>query len=264
MKVTLGQFEPILGDKLANLRTMENIMKQAAKEEADLVLFPELCLTGYFIQDLDEDVAEPIDGESVQYMKSLCKRYDMHTVFSWAELGENGKVYNSACLINDLGQVAGNYRKIHLYDREKEIFVPGDSYHVFDTKLGRIGIMICYELDFPEVARILNLKQADVILIPTNNFYPYEKYQETYLKSRSMENEIPVVICNRTGQEQDLKYFGESAAYDAHGNLLVKLDEKDRTETVKIPLHIKRDGKLNYINNRLANTYKALIQQEEK
>lgn len=258
MKVTLGQFEPIIGNKTANLQTMREIIEQAAAEASDLVLFPELCLTGYFIQDLAEDVSEPMTGPSIVYMQELCSEHEIHVVFSWAERGDDGIIYNSACLIDDAGQIVGNYRKVHLYDREKEIFTPGDTFKVFDTKLGRLGIMICFDLDFPESARSLYLQGADIILIPTNNFYPYERYQEAYLRSRSMENETPVAICNRTGKEGELRYFGESAAYDAHGHQLVKLLDQSMAKTVEIPLRPERDGNLSYEENRLPHTYTTL------
>jgi len=260
LKLTLGQFEPVIGDKQLNLRKMEEIMEQAAAEDSNLVLFPELSLTGYFIQDLKEEMAEPIDGESIQHMQTLCKKLRVYTVFSWPELGEDGLIYNSACLISDQGEIVGNYRKVHLYDREKEIFSPGDTFKVFDTDLGRIGIMICFDLDFPESARSLHAGGADIIVVPTNNFYPYARFQEAYLKARSMENELPVAICNRTGQEQDLVYFGESAAYDAHGYQLKKLDDTAHAATVEIPLNQEKDDKLSYKANRIPQAYRKLTE----
>lgn len=258
MNITLGQFEPVIGDKSYNLSKMRDILENASNQGSDVVLFPELCLTGYFIQDLNKEMAEPIDGPSVNYMREMCKDLQLHAVFSWAELGEDGNIYNSACLISHEGELIGNYRKVHLYDREKEIFTPGDTFKVFQTIFGNVGIMICYDLDFPESARILNLKNADIILIPTNNFEPYEEYQETYLKSRSMENEIPVAICNRTGQEQELKYFGESSVYDAHGQRLLCLNHVDKTETVKVSLNQQKDDNLSYTQNRIPKAYARL------
>lgn len=263
MKLTLGQFEPIIGDKQANLNRMQRIIEQATEDEADLVLFPELCLTGYFIQDLVEDLSEPMTGPSIVFMQELCKQHEVHVVFSWAERGDDGNIYNSACLIDDAGQMVGNYRKVHLYDREKEIFTPGNTFKVFDTKLGRVGIMICFDLDFPESARSLALQGADIILIPTNNFYPYERYQEVYMKSRAMENEIPVAICNRIGKEAPLEYFGESCAYDAHGHQLIKLSNKPMAKTVEIPLRPEMDENLQYKANRFPQTYTTLTQMED-
>lgn len=260
LKITLGQFEPILGDKQKNLATMKEILKQAVRQKSDLVLFPELCLTGYFIQNLQEDVAESIEGPSIRYVRELCEKLSIYTVFSWPERGEDGNIYNSACLISNQGEVVGNYRKIHLYDREKEIFTPGNDFYVFETELGRIGIIVCFDLDFPESARMLHAQEADIILIPTNNFHPYERYQEVYVKVRAMENETPVAICNRVGQEEDLKYFGESAAFDAHGYQLLKLDKTGRAGTVQIPLHKEKDEKLNYRENRIPAAYHKLTE----
>lgn len=257
MKITIGQFEPLLGDKIRNLTMMKKIMQQAAYEKSDLVLFPELCLTGYFIQDLDEQVAEPVDGPSVKCIQDLCVEFSVYTIFAWPELKDN-KVYNSACLINDRGRIVGVYRKIHIYGREKEIFSPGNEFKVFKTEIGKIGIMICFDLDFPESARMLNMKDADIILVPTNNFLPYERYQETYMKSRSMENEIPMAICNRIGKEQDLEYFGESAVYDAHGHQLIKLNQIECAKTVEVLINQKRDSNLGYKQERMPKTYEEL------
>jgi len=254
MKITLGQFQPIIGKKEENLKRIEKVLRKAAKDKADIVLFPELCLTGYFIQDTHLDLAETVDGPSLNYVKRLCKELGLYTVLAWPEKSGD-KIYNSACLISKEGKIIGNYRKIHLYDREKEIFEMGNQYKVFETDIGNIGIMICFDLDFPEVARILSLKGADVILIPTNNFLPYHRYQETYVKSRSMENEIPVAICNRTGKEQDLEYFGESAVYDSRGYQMVKLDHVEKTETVTIQINEEKDENLVYQQERKPRTY---------
>src|SRR5699024_4134659 len=86
LKSTLGQYEPLLGDKSENLATMKEIFEKARAQDSDLILFPLLCLTGYFIQDLDEDLAESIDGPSISYMLELCKEFQVYAVFSWPEL----------------------------------------------------------------------------------------------------------------------------------------------------------------------------------
>jgi predicted amidohydrolase len=92
LKVTLGQFEPVVGDKQENLKKIQKIIEQASLKGSELVLFPELCLSGYVIQDINADIAERIDGKSVQYMQSLCKKHGIYTVFSWPELGEDGHI----------------------------------------------------------------------------------------------------------------------------------------------------------------------------
>lgn len=259
MRVTLGQFEPLLGNKRKNLRVITRIMNEASREHADLVLFPELCLSGYFIQDADHDMAEPIDGESVRYIQRLCEELNVYTIFPWPELGRDGYIYNSACLISNEGSIIGKYRKVHLYDTEKDVFTPGTDFQVYETAIGRIGLMICFDLDFPESARILTQKNADIILTPTNNMEPYQVYQDVYLKSRSMENELPIALCNRVGQEREMICFGESAAYDAHGKQLLKMDSTEAVQSVDIPLHQERDLRLQYIQNREPKAYNQLM-----
>ncbi|MFD2044597.1 carbon-nitrogen hydrolase family protein [Ornithinibacillus salinisoli] len=259
MRVTFGQFDPVLGNKSNNVNQMIRIMEQASKEAADIVIFPELSLTGYFIQDVNTNLAEPIDGESIQIIQEKSRSLNVHTILPWPELADDGSVYNSACLISDTGVIIGTYRKVHLYGTEREVFAAGNEFNVFDTKLGRIGLMICFDLDFPESTRILNLKGADIVLSPTNNMGPYQHYHEVYLQSRAMENELPIASCNRIGRERELIFFGESAAYDAYGNRLIKLDNKAAIQTVEIPINEKRDPNLKYNENRSPKNYSELL-----
>src|SRR5699024_10397394 len=111
---------------------------------------------------------------------------------------------------------------------------------------------------FPESARILHLKNADIILTPTNNMKPYDFYQNIYLQSRAMENELPVALCNRLGQERDLIYFGQSVIYDAFAKPLAKLDDTMVIQTVEVPLRQTKDPNLSYKQQRDPATYSLL------
>ncbi|WP_407270506.1 carbon-nitrogen hydrolase family protein [Radiobacillus sp. PE A8.2] len=258
MKIALGQFQPVLGDKAKNLQSIKQQMEQAAEQKADLILFPELCLTGYFIQDATDNLAEPVNGESVKQVQKWSKELNLYAVFTWPELKDDGLVYNSASLISNTGDIVGIYRKVHLYDEEKLVFTPGERFKAFDTELGKIGLIICFDLDFPESIRSLKIDQADIVLCSTNNMEPYQDYQEAYLKSRSMENEIPVAICNRIGTERDLTFFGESAIYSERGKNYIKLAEHPVTKTVEVPIRLKTDPNLQYVNNRRPVSYQLL------
>ncbi|GEN45979.1 carbon-nitrogen hydrolase family protein [Alkalibacillus haloalkaliphilus] len=255
MKVTLGQFLPELGDKGKNAHEMVDIMKQASNDHADIVLFPELALTGYFIQDVKHEMAESIEGPHMTYLMDKCRELKVNAVIPWAELGEEGHVYNSASLISSEGNLLGIYRKVHLYGTEKEVFTAGEQFKVFDTPLGKIGLMICFDLDFPESARSLKLKGADIILTPTNNMEPYQYYQRTYLRARSMENELPIALCNRIGLERHTKFFGESACYDNKGQTITELKNEPNVETAEVEIHDEKDRNLQYITNRMPNVY---------
>ena len=256
VNITIAQFCPVLGNKKENIRKINDCIKQAASEQADLVVFPELCLTGYFIWDDIKELAESVSGESLQLLQQSCRDHSIHAVISFPEVTINGHYYITSALIDDTGAVIGTYQKTHLFDREAEIFRPGNTLPVFKTKFGNIGLMICYDLEFPEVARTLKIKGADLLIIPLANMSPYEDYQITYLKSRAMENELPIALCNRIGSEEDTFFFGHSAVVNSKGKVLLKMGSKEQISTVAISLEESKDQKLNYLMHRRADLYK--------
>lgn len=256
--LTIAQFQPELGNKRKNLEEMKRMMKEAKRQNSQVILFPELCLTGYFIGDQLHEIAETLEGESIQELQKACEELGLHAVVSFPERNENGGVHISAALLDDTGKMIGVYRKTHLFDSEKTIFERGNEFPVFETKLGRMGIMICYDLEFPEISRILRLNNAQVILAPTANMSPYQDYQMTYMKSRAMENEVPIALANRIGMEEGTHFFGESTVVDAHGNVLMKMGEESELETVTIKLETGLDSKLNYVGNRQPSLYYKL------
>lgn len=255
MKMALGQFGPELGNKEKNLDTMNRLMHKAAYQQADIILFPEFSICGY---DPNNPLPEPIPGESVRQMQAWCDECSIYSVFSMAERHQDGKIYNAAVLISNQGEIEGIYRKVHPYDDEKEVFTPGESFKVFETALGRIGIMICFDIDFPEAMRTLMLNHADIVLCPTNHMAPYQDYMATYLKSRSMENELPLAICNRTGAARGLTFFGESAIYDAFGRKVMIFDGDPDLQTAEVLTGQKTDPNLQYIDNRRPSCYQDI------
>ncbi|MBM7570104.1 carbon-nitrogen hydrolase family protein [Aquibacillus albus] len=263
MNISLAQFSPKLKDKEMNLETIKSQMEVAKKQYTNLIVFPEMSLTGYLLKDSVTEYAEDTNGPSLRRVKEYCRDIGIDTIISFPE--KDGKnYYITAIYIDSNGEILGKYRKTHLFDTESNYFTPGNDYPVFDTKWGKVGIMICYDLEFPEVARLLRLKGADIIFIPTANMKPYEKYQEIYLKSRAMENEIPIAICNRIGQEEELEFFGQSMVVDHEGEEYVHLNETECLLTCEISLSNKRDPKLQYINNINRTIYKQLKEDVEK
>ena len=162
MRVGFVQFEPIFGEKDRDVRRSIALMEGL---EADLWVLPELCNTGYLFRSKGEveDLAETIpDGPSVQAWREMAYERNTHVVAGMAERSD-GKVFNAAVLVRPSGAVRV-YRKAHLFDEEKRWFEPGDSrFEVIDIGQARIGMMVCFDWIFPEVARILALKGADVI-----------------------------------------------------------------------------------------------------
>ncbi|RNB89939.1 carbon-nitrogen hydrolase family protein [Brevibacillus fluminis] len=248
MRIAMAQFAPHLGDKEANIHLMTHYLNQAKTQQADLVIFPELALTGYSVGEQLGTIAETTEGPSLATFKERCKELGIAALVSFPERNGN-RFHISSAYIDEDGTIAGVYRKTHLFSSELDYFTPGDEWPVFSTKHGKIGMMICYDLEFPEVARLLRLNGAELILVSTANMVPYQNYQNIYMQSRAMENEVPLAICNRLGTEGDLIFFGHSMAVDHEGRIVLHMGDKEDVQTADISLNSEKDTKLNYAGN---------------
>jgi len=193
-KFTLAgvQMDPALMDKEANLAGMIDSVEQAVDRQARLVVFPECALTGYCFDSLQEALpyAESIPGPSTQLLAGLCHRTQVYLVLGMLER-DGDRCFNAAVLIGPEG-VVGKYRKVHLPYLGVDRFVdPGDlGFGVHQTRLGRIGLNICYDGSFPESARIMALRGADLILLPTNWPTGAEEFAEFLVNARGLENKV--------------------------------------------------------------------------
>jgi predicted amidohydrolase len=160
-----------VGESGANLAAAAAAIAAAAGHGAELVVLPELCDSGYVFTDAVEAraLASPADGSpALREWQALAARYGLTIVGGFCELGEEGLVYNSAAVVGPDGPLAV-YRKAHLWDAEKLVFTPGDAPPpVVDLPFGRVGLMICYDLEFPEWVRLPALAGADLIAAPVN------------------------------------------------------------------------------------------------
>lgn len=258
IKVSVAQLTPKLGDKEHNLQLISDAMVEAKGDQADLIVFPELFLSGYSVGEEVDQLAETEDGPGMREIRRLSLEHGLYTAVSFPEKGENGQFHISSALIDNNGDVLGIYRKTHLFDEEKKYFTPGSEFNVIDTPLGKIGMMICFDVEFPEIARSLKLQGADFIVIVNANMYPYELHHHLYSRVRAMENEIPVIICNRLGKEGDLDFCGDSMIIDATGKILLEMKLTEGVQTVKMPIEQELDEKMNYTVNRRADLYSAL------
>ena len=145
-----------MNQKEENISHMETLLRKAMESHPDtqLIVFPELAVTGYQCGENFKDLAETamIDSTSIKKMSALAKEFHVHIVYGMAEKEED-ILYNSQFFLDDTGVLLGTYRKVHLFDSEKNYFTPGDQFKVFDTKIGRIGLFICYDAFFPEASR---------------------------------------------------------------------------------------------------------------
>jgi predicted amidohydrolase len=216
MKIGFYQFTPVFGKVQDNLNQVISALQDA---DADLIVLPELPFTGYLFADRTQLAGlaeELITSATVEALVELCRRQNFHLVTGYAE--ESGdKIYNSALLLGPSG-IVDVYRKLHLFDREKLYFDPGDRPLRVNTVVGaKIGMMICFDWIFPETCRILALEGAEVICHPSNLVL---NFCQQAMITRGLENGVFAVTCNRTGEEQDLKFTGQSQIVAPRGELL--------------------------------------------
>lgn len=217
------QYDVVFGDWEANATAIRLLLADAP--DIDLLVLPELAFSGYDFRDCDElaSLAESFeDGSTRAFLRELARARNMVVVAGYAERTPDG-CYNAAMLVQPDG-TAHNYRKIHLFNREQDVFLPGDAPPpVIDTAIGRIGMMICFDWFFPETARCLALGGADIIAHPSNLVLPW---CQQAMFARSIENGVFTITANRIGTEsrtdRSLTFTGGSQILNTRGEILAK------------------------------------------
>lgn len=200
-------------------KVIEWLKKAKSEHDAELTVFPESVLSGFTpnmpVEEVYKKIALPLNNEYLEKIAGVCREYQVHTVVSFYEQGENFPVvYNSAALINDNGQILGVYRKTHPFPTERlgggGWTTPGSDTLVVKTKLGNIGIIICYDGDFPELSRVLALQGAEIIVRPSALLRSYEIWELTNL-ARAYDNHVYMIGVNAVGPDAGSNYyFGHS------------------------------------------------------
>ena len=234
IKVALAQISCKVGDKEHNIRKMATYITKAKKQKADLIIFPELSLTGYTIRDRAYELAETIPGPSTEKIEKLAKQNNMHIIYGMVEKSAkaNAVLHNVGILISPNG-VIGQYRKMflptHSVFEEKRYFRLGYQAPVFSTDVGKIGIIICYDIFFPEIVRLLRLKGATLIACISASPAVRRNYFETLTTARAIENTAYLVYVNLAGIEDGLQFWGGSRLITPNGNIITqaKYDEDD-------------------------------------
>ncbi len=225
MRVAAVQFQPVFGDVPRNLERIASLMP----DSCDLVVFPELCTTGYAFENRTElsQLAEPADGPTVGTFLDLAKRHDSWIVAGFAE-SDGDRIYNSAVLAGPQGQ-STVYRKIHVFGTEKQVFDCGtEPWPVVDCGGFNVGLMICFDWRFPEAARCLGLQGADILAHPSNLVLPHAPEA---MVTRALENGVYTVTANRIGREihahHDFRFIGRSRIISPNGEVLQEAGEND-------------------------------------
>ncbi|PPR43828.1 MAG: N-carbamoyl-D-amino acid hydrolase [Alphaproteobacteria bacterium MarineAlpha5_Bin11] len=263
-----------------NISKAKNLIKSASSKGANIILIQELFQTPYFGIEYDEKIfslAKPFaNNEVINEMAELAKQLNVVLPISYFEV-ENNAYYNAIAIIDADGKVLGNYRKSHIPDGpgylEKYYFNPGDTgFKVWNTKFGKIGVGICWDQWFPEAARIMALKGAEVLLYPTAiGDEPKSKYDSSGAWQRVMQghaaaNVIPVVASNRIGTEtvqgQSNGFYGSSFICDRSGSMLAEASrDKEEVITAEIDIEDNHLFRRNWgiFRDRRIDLYKELL-----
>ena len=232
-----------------NLQKLAKGIAQAAQRGAELVVLQELHNTPYFCQTENPDLfdlAEPIPGPSTDFFGTLARQFGIVIVTSLFERRAAGLYHNTAVVIEKDGTIAGKYRKMHIPDDpayyEKFYFTPGDlGFEPIDTSVGRLGVQVCWDQWYPEGARLMALRGADLLIYPTaigyeNSDAPEEQARQreawtTVQRGHAVANGLPVIAVNRTGHEPDpsgqthgIQFWGSSFVAGPQGEFLYRAE----------------------------------------
>jgi len=240
IKVALGQFTSKIGDISYNVAKAEKFIYQAADNGADIICLPELFATGYNLNILSDSIIS-LSKENYEFiykrMSKAAKDNYINLIAPFANLDENNNLYNSAFFFNRNGELLETYNKTHSFGLEKNYFTEGKSLKVFDTDIGKVGILICYDVGFPETARTLCLKGAQMIFIPSAWRIQDENAWNLNIPSRALENSLYTFGINRSGHEGDLHLFGRSKACAPSGEVILQMDyDSDEAAVCEIDL----------------------------
>lgn len=238
LKVAAVQFEPTQFAHAQNIAALTKLVEAAAQQGAKLITTPEMATTGYCWKDRAEvaPFVEPIPGPTTAHFERLCKRYDCYVVIGMPEIDPlTGLYYNSGVLVGPQG-ILGYHRKTHSYISEPRWAAVGDRGHaVVDTPIGRIAILICMDIHFPETARIAGVEGADVICHISN--WLAERTPAPYWISRAVENGCYLMESNRWGLERGVQFSGGSCIIAPDSRVIACVDDGDGAAMAEIPLN---------------------------
>jgi predicted amidohydrolase len=272
--VATVQMKPRLGEAEDNLVKMsEMISKIASQQKVDLIVFPELITSGYELGVRFTELAQRVPGPSVNLISQRANEYGVYIVFGMVSKEKVESVlYNSAVMVGPEGELLEVYNKIHLRGEERMAFREGYKLPVIETEVGNIGLMIGYDLAFPEVARGLVLDGADLLCCIANWEAAQIDEWKTYLRARAYENAAFVVGANRVGEDVTLTFGGESMVVGPRGQIFASLAAETDSETgaplegfavARIDLDEVRRNREEYqlIQNRQPTVYKSIVRR---
>lgn len=274
IRIACQQMAPVIAQPERNKHTIVEAIRHALNEGANLIVLPELVTSGYVFQSKDEVKSLALVGEASSFQDWIdaLGESDSIVVGGYPELADDQTIYNSVAILDRCGLIA-SYRKIHLWDEEKRWFTPGDvAPPVLETRLGRLGFLICYDLEFPESVRDLALRGAELVVVPTN--WPRSVRPEGERPAEmgnamvaARTSRVFIACCDRVGIERGIEWNGGSCVVDIDGWVLHERPARDAGMIIAdIDLARARDKALNERNDVLSDRrpefYSSLVANE--
>lgn len=244
------------------LQRLDDTAARARAQGAHLLITPEMALTGYAVgAERVAALAEPRDGPLARAVADIAQRQDVAIVYGYPEHNPGGKPFNAAQAIAPDRKPLAHYRKTHLFgDLDRQQFSAGDAASQLFTWRGwRLGLLICYDLEFPEAARGLALQGADAVLVPTANMTGFDEVQNILVPARALENRLFVAYANACGSEGSTRYGGLSTVADAQGTALARAERGPELRLVTLERAALQTTRQNtYLNDRRTDLYGPL------
>ncbi len=226
--VACVQMVPRLNEIEENLvRMTESIERICGEQQVDLIVFPELCTTGYECGVRFTELAERVPGHTANLMAQRASEFGVHIAFGMvAKEKVESIVYNTGILLGPDGELLGQYRKLHPRGEERLAFRPGYRLPVIETSFGNVGLILGWDLAFPEVSRSLVLDGAELLVVMANWEKPNEEEWKAYVFARAFENTAFIAAANRIGEEYTYAFFGETMIVGPRGEVFAMMDEE--------------------------------------
>lgn len=242
MKISCLQMDMLLGRVEENFTHAETLIKQAMAENPDVIVLPEAWNTGFFPENV-KDLADRDGAQTKETIGALAKEFAVNIVAGSVSNVREGKLYNTGFVFNREGQCVAEYDKTHLFSPmgEEAVFTPGDHLCRFTLDGVSCGVIICYDIRFPELTRSLAVQGLDVLFVVSQ--WPMERisHLQSLTVARAIENQMFVVCCNSCGKAGDTQYGGDSMMVDPWGQTIVQAGKTEKVLTAELDLHILKN-----------------------
>lgn len=247
-RLSVGQMHSITGDIERNIDKISFLVGEAARQDAKMIMLPELAVTGYRADEKFDILAQTLDGSIVGELARISGAHGGIWIYTTIpeKNGLGGKPYNTGVLVNSEGLQA-SYRKIHLWSREPDFFSPGTLSARAQTPVGKAGLMICFDISYPEIARVNALCGCDLLLYSMAfSPRPREYALDLFSRTRALENVCFSAVSNHTGLEKDTEFFGSSRIISPDGQILAQLKQEEGVVSAEIDHSILQELRARY------------------